>query len=71
MLARSIGQQLVGLPQVAAVTLGGSQTSGAADALSDIDLYVFTRSGISLAERRAMIAATGGATRCWIAWMRC
>lgn len=61
-LAHTVAQHFARLPKVAAVALAGSQTSGVADALSDIDLYVYTRSEIALAKRQTIIEATGGAT---------
>lgn len=54
--------QFAALPQVAAIALGGSRCSGAADAASDIDIYIYTRGAIALAERQAIQAATGGAS---------
>jgi hypothetical protein len=51
------------LPQVEAVALSGSQAGGAADAGSDIDLYVYTRAGIPLADRQALLDQSGGASR--------
>jgi len=63
----SLAQTLAGLfgelPQVEAVALGGSLSGGVSDAASDIDLYVYTRSGISLAERSEIVARAGGASR--------
>jgi hypothetical protein len=46
------------LPQVEAVVLAGSQTSGAADQDSDIDLYVYSREDIPVSVR-ASIAMAG------------
>jgi predicted nucleotidyltransferase len=45
------------LPQVEAVALAGSQTSGTADRDSDIDLYVYSRAEIPLSVRRSIAAA--------------
>lgn len=50
------------LPQVAAIALGGSQASGAADIQSDIDLYVYTQAGIPPEDLNVIIEKTGGAT---------
>ncbi len=55
--------QFAAFPQVVAVALGGSQSSGAADAESDIDLYVYTDAEIPLAAQAALIEQSGGATR--------
>lgn len=46
------------VPGVVAVALGGSRASGAAEPSSDIDLYVYTSSAVSLDARRRI-----GATR--------
>jgi hypothetical protein len=61
-LAYDLAQQFARFPQVVAVALGGSQASGAADAGSDIDLYVYTDGEISLAAQEALIEQSGGAT---------
>ena len=50
------------LPQVEAVALGGSQTGGEPDNLSDIDLYVYTRGEIPLVTRQAIVDGSGGAS---------
>ncbi len=51
------------LPQVVAVALGGSSAAGAADAASDIDLYVYLRDALPLSAREALVAQAGGASR--------
>ncbi len=51
------------LPQVVAVALGGSLAGGAADASSDIDLYVYTRTEIPVSDRQSIVERLGGATR--------
>ena len=51
------------LPQVVAVALSGSLASGAADAASDIDLYVYTRADLPLNVRESLVARAGGASR--------
>jgi hypothetical protein len=55
------------LPQVEAVVLAGSQTSGTADQDSDIDLYVYSRAEIPLSVRASIAAAasTTGWLHCW------
>ncbi len=55
MLARIIAERYANLPQVEAVALAGSQTAGAADQNSDIDLYVYLHADLPL-EARATIA---------------
>ncbi len=61
--ANELAEQFAIFPQVAAVALGGSQSSGSADVGSDIDLYVYTEKEIPLAEQAALIKRSGGATR--------
>jgi hypothetical protein len=58
-LARELAEQFSRFPQVQAVALAGSQTSGRPDANSDIDLYVYHNAAIPLDERRALVAARG------------
>lgn len=61
--AEEVAHHFAQLPQVAAIALGGSQASGAADAESDIDLYVYTKADIPLQDLKSVIENTGGATR--------
>ena len=63
-LAKQIAALFADLPQVEAVALAGSRGGGAGstDPASDIDLYVYTRGDIPLAERRAILERSGGAT---------
>lgn len=49
--AHKIAQHYAALPQVEAVALAGSQTSGVADENSDIDLYVYLNAELPLAAR--------------------
>jgi GNAT superfamily N-acetyltransferase len=58
-LARELAARFSQFPQVQAVALAGSQTSGRADPSSDIDLYVYHNAPIALEERRALVAARG------------
>jgi hypothetical protein len=62
-LARQITQRFAALPQVEAVALGGSQVGENPDATSDIDLYVYTRADIPLAERQSIVDQSGGASQ--------
>jgi hypothetical protein len=64
-LAKQIATLFAALPQVEAVALGGSRGSGAGstDSASDIDLYVYTHGAIPLAERRAIVERSGGASQ--------
>jgi len=62
-LAFKLGGMFSALPQVEAVALAGSQTSGSVDRISDIDLYVYTTGLIPLADRQALLAASGGVSR--------
>jgi len=51
------------LPEVRAISWGGSYASGTADSESDLDLYVFVDRDIPLKTREALVAECGGATR--------
>lgn len=62
-LARKLAAFFAQLPQVEAVALAGSQTGPTPDALSDIDLYVYTHGEIDLETRKAIVARSGGASR--------
>jgi hypothetical protein len=53
-LAQSIAAYFTLLPQVAAVALAGSQTAGAWDEISDLDIYVYTRAEVPLDVRRKL-----------------
>ena len=54
-LARAIAAQFAEIPEVEAVALGGSLAAGQADALSDVDLYVFVKGEIPVETRAALI----------------
>ncbi|MFN8372177.1 MAG: nucleotidyltransferase domain-containing protein [Anaerolineae bacterium] len=54
-VAQQIADDYAALPQVVAVVLAGSVGAGAADAGSDIDLYVYTDALLPLAARRALV----------------
>ena len=63
LLAHKLAGYFAKLPQVEAIALGGSQTSGSPDATSDIDLYVYTRGAeIPLSVRQSILAQSGGAS---------
>jgi hypothetical protein len=62
-LAHQLAASFAALPQVEAVVLGGSLSSGTADAASDIDLYVYTRAEIPLESRRRLVQNSGGAQK--------
>ena len=64
-LAQQLADLFQGYPQVEAVTLSGSRTSGTAlDAWSDIDVAVYLAEGeFPLEERQAIMDRLGGATR--------
>ena len=62
-LAGRVAALYAALPQVEAVALSGSQIGAAVDAVSDIDLYVYTRADIPLATRQAIVDQTGGASQ--------
>jgi len=61
-LAHKIADFFAELPQVEAIALGGSLSSGQPDAASDIDLYVYTNVEIALGERRSIVERSGGAS---------
>jgi hypothetical protein len=62
-LARQLSDLFACFPQVEAVALSGSLTSGAApDPASDIDLYVFTTAPVPLEQRIALVEDAGGAS---------
>lgn len=61
--ARQIASLFAALPQVTALAMGGSLSSGAADSSSDIDLYVYTNAEIPLATREAIVAQADGAAQ--------
>jgi len=54
-LAQRVADRFAELPQVEAVTLAGSQTTGRAQPGSDIDLYVYQNDEISLPVRSVII----------------
>lgn len=58
-LAVAVAARFAALPAVRAVALGGSAASGAADATSDLDLYVYAPAPLLLAERAAIARALG------------
>ena len=60
-LARQVADLFTSLSQVEAIALSGSQAGGTIDQSSDIDLYVYTRSDIPLADRKEIVARSGGA----------
>ena len=59
-LAQRVAARYAACDQVVAVTLGGSQAGGLRDPLSDVDLYVYSRTPLSLADRRRIATAEGG-----------
>ena len=54
-VARAVASQFAQIPEVEAVALGGSQATGKASPHSDVDLYVFSRGGVPLEARAAII----------------
>jgi len=58
-LARELAAAFSAFPRVEAIAVGGSLASQAADAGSDIDLYVYTTSVIPLSAREALVAQRG------------
>lgn len=60
-LAAEIAERYASLPQVQAVTLGGSYATGQATANSDIDLYVYANATLALSVRAAIAGDTTAA----------
>ena len=58
-LARKVADFFRVLPNVEAIAIAGSHTSGSVDAASDIDLYVYQTSEIPIAERAAIVQKLG------------
>ncbi len=54
-LAQRIAEAFGTLPQITAVALAGSQTTGRADSQSDIDLYVYSEEQPPVGERRSIM----------------
>jgi hypothetical protein len=61
-LIHKVAHLFSALPQVEAVALAGSRTSTLQDARSDIDIYVYTRDDLALAEREVIVERSGGAS---------
>jgi hypothetical protein len=59
-LAADLMAAFAEVPQVIAVALGGSTVTGAQDAGSDIDLYVYVADAVPVAFRAALAARGGG-----------
>jgi predicted nucleotidyltransferase len=54
-LAQTLASEFARLPEVQAVTLGGSHATGKADPTSDLDFYVFSSKEIPVEARAAII----------------
>ncbi|MCW5850820.1 MAG: DUF4037 domain-containing protein [Anaerolineae bacterium] len=54
-VAQAVADLFAALPQVEAVALAGSQTTGVAEPGSDLDLYVYSREPVSVADRARLI----------------
>ena len=63
LLAHQLAEYFAKLNEVEAIAWGGSQINGIPDPSSDIDLYVYTKSDISLADRLEILKQSGGASR--------
>ena len=59
-LTHQLADLFASLPQVKAITLGGSRAGGITDQSSDLDLYVYTQSDISVDDRQWIVARSGG-----------
>jgi hypothetical protein len=58
-LVHIIAEQFQQFPQVKAIALGGSQTSGTLDQNSDIDLYIYTPQEIPVEKRQQIVNHMG------------
>jgi predicted nucleotidyltransferase len=56
-IAQQIAARFAAQPEVTAVALGGSRSTGAADPRADIDLYVYAAPPIAVATRAAIASA--------------
>jgi hypothetical protein len=61
--AEELAAQFAALPEVAAIALGGSVSSGAADHGSDVDVYVYTIADLSPTARTILAEQARGAAR--------
>ena len=59
-LIGALAADFAAIPQVDAVSLGGSRSTGRADAQSDIDLYVYSAEPVPLEQRRELAVRRGG-----------
>lgn len=62
-LAERLAGRFAAFPQVEAIALGGSSSTGHHDETSDIDLYVYAKETIPLSQRQALVGQAGGASR--------
>ena len=58
-LAQTIAKRFEVFPQVEAIALGGSLTSGHTDHFSDIDLYIYTSKEVPVADRKKIVDELG------------
>lgn len=58
-LAQKIADEFWNIPDVEAVALGGSQSSGVLDQDSDIDLYVYSKEVVPLENRQKIVEKLG------------
>ena len=47
--------KFIEIPEVQAIAIGGSNTAKTSDNISDIDIYVFSKNGVSLNKREEII----------------
>lgn len=52
---KNIFDKFIEIPEVEAIAIGGSMTAKTSDLTSDIDVYIFSKSGISLDKRTEII----------------
>jgi len=58
-LAKKVAEQFKKIPDVEAIALGGSQSDGALDQHSDIDLYIYSKDAVPLKKRLEIIQELG------------
>jgi predicted nucleotidyltransferase len=58
-LAQTIAKRFKSYPQVEAIALGGSLTSGNIDHYSDIDLYIYTTKEVPVVDRKKIVDELG------------
>jgi hypothetical protein len=58
-LAKKITEEFIDIHEVKAIAMGGSQTNGILDRHSDVDLYIYAETIVSLSKRKAIVEKLG------------